>query len=122
MFIFLDNLYQSLHPARWYKKGQHQTKSHCISISMATNGSPTHLGMTRKTLEGHAAATNYINQFFQEHYFLDLDQLTEEHAEGENFSSLFEKIVIRLSSTHFRTHQNICIGNESKEEKFNIMK
>ena len=89
---------------------------------MENNVFPDHLGMARNTLEVHSATTKYINQFFQEYNFTDIDELAEEHAEGENFSNLFEKIEIWFSSTLFRTHQNNCLGNASKEEQFKRMK
>ena len=74
-------------------------QAHSIIISMVTNASLARLGLACKTLEGHAAATNYINQFLQENNFPELDQLTEEHVEGVNFSNLFENTGIWFSST-----------------------
>ena len=93
-----------------------------IIISMVTNASIARLGLACKTLEGHAAAINYINQSLQEINFPELDQLTEEHVEGVNFSNLFENIGIWFSSTCFRTNQNTWLGNVSKEEQFKRMK
>ena len=104
------------------KKHQHQTQSHRISISMTNNDSTARMGLDCNNLEVHAAATKYINQFLQEHNFLELDQLTEEHVEGENFSNLLENIIIWSSRTHFRTRQNTWLGNASKEEQFNRIK
>ena len=61
---------------------------------METNYLNAHLGLGHETLELHAAATKWINQFLQEHNFPELDQMTQEHAEGKKFSNLFENIRI----------------------------
>ena len=54
----------------------HKMQACSIIIIMVTNALLARLGLARKALEGHAAATNYINQFLQENNFPDLDQLT----------------------------------------------
>ena len=66
---------------------------------MTTNDPPYLLWLSHKTLEVHAAATNYINQFLQKHKFTELDQLTEEHVEGENFSTC-----LRIFSIGYPAH------------------
>ena len=66
---------------------------------MVTNTSIARLGLVRKNLEGHASDKNYTNQLLQENKFTDLDQLTEDHVEGVNFSNLFENTGIWFSST-----------------------
>ena len=52
-----------------------------------------------KTLEVHDATTNYINQFLQNKNFPNIDQLTEEHMEGENFSTC-----LRIFSIGYPAH------------------
>ena len=82
---------------------------------MAINESPYHLGMASKTLEGHDAATNYINQFLREHNFLELDQMKEEHVEGDNFSTC-----LRTFSFGYPAHALgliITIGLETHPKK-----
>ena len=97
-------------------------QAHIIILSMITNAALAHLRLACNTLEGHATATNYINQFLQENNFPDLDQLTEEHMKGVNLSNLFENIGIWFSSSCFRTNQNTWFGNVYIKKQFKRMK
>ena len=76
---------------------------------MSTNAAPDQLGLVRYILKVQTAATNYINQFLQEHKFPELEHLAEEHVEGEIFSKLFENISIWFSRTRFQNHQNTLL-------------
>ena len=66
---------------------------------MKTNDSSSLMWLSHKTLEIHAATTNYINQFLQKNNFPDIDQLTEEHVEGENVSTC-----LRIFSIGYPAH------------------
>ena len=89
---------------------------------MSTNAAPDQLGLVRYILKVQTAATNYINQFLQEHKFPELEHLAEEHVEGEIFSKLFENISIWFSRTRFQNHQNtLLVKNNTSIEWTNSL-
>jgi hypothetical protein len=69
-------------------------------------------------------ATNYINQYLRKNEYLpnSIDELTDEHMEGEHLKNFMENFGKWLARTKFDTKQKTSLGNKTKEEYFKMSK